>query len=57
MRNNALVKVASITGLVVLETVNLLTAKYDGVILMTIAAIIGGIGGYEIGKYRALKKR
>ena len=57
MKENTLVKVASITGLVVLETVNLLTAKYDGVILMTIAAIIGGIGGYEIGKYRALKKR
>jgi len=57
MRSDTLVKITSIAGLVALEIANLLTAQYDGVILMTIAAIIGGIGGYEIGKYRALKKR
>jgi len=57
MRSDTLVKITSIAGLVALEIANLLTAQYDGVILMTIAGIIGGIGGYEIGKYRALKKR
>jgi hypothetical protein len=31
-----------------LEIANLLTAKLDGNILLTIGAIVGGIAGYEI---------
>jgi len=44
------IKITAIVGLIVLEIVNLLTAKVDGNLLMTISAIIGGIAGYEFGK-------
>jgi len=47
-----LVKIAAITGLVVIEVANLLTAQYDGGLLLAIGGIIGGIAGYEIGKSR-----
>ena len=55
MRETTKVKIASIAGLVALEVANLLTAQYDGMILISIAGIIGGIGGYEIGRFKALK--
>ena len=45
-------KIAAITGLVVIEVANLLTAQYDGGLLLAIGGIIGGIAGYEIGKSR-----
>jgi hypothetical protein len=48
MDDSAKIKVVAIVGLVALEIVNLLTAKIDGNILLTIGAIIGGIAGYEI---------
>jgi hypothetical protein len=48
------VKIMAIGGLVALEIANLLTAKVDGNILLTIGAIIGGIAGYEI---RGLKPK
>jgi|GEM_PF-3886427 len=51
-----IVKITSIAGLVALEIANLLTAQYDGAILMTIAGIIGGIGGYEVGRYKAIRR-
>jgi len=50
MKDATKVKITAIVGLVALEIVNLLTAKIDGNLLMTISAIIGGIAGYEFGK-------
>jgi len=49
MEDSTIVKIVAITGLVILEIVNLFTAKLDGNILLTIGAIIGGIAGYQIG--------
>ena len=51
-----MVKIVAIIGLVVLECVNLMTANYDGSILLTIGAIIGGIAGYELKGYVMKKK-
>jgi hypothetical protein len=48
MDDSAKIKLVAIGGLVALEITNLLTAKVDGNILLTIGAIIGGIAGYEI---------
>ena len=48
MDDSAKIKVIAIGGLVVLEIANLLTAKVDGNILLTIGAIIGGVAGYEV---------
>jgi hypothetical protein len=48
MDDSAKIKVFAIGGLVALEIANLLTAKVDGNILLTIGAIIGGIAGYEV---------
>jgi len=48
MEDSAKIKTFAICGLVALEIANLLTAKVDGNILLTIGAIIGGIAGYEI---------
>jgi uncharacterized membrane protein len=48
MDDSAKIKVIAIGGLVGLEIANLLTAKVDGNILLTIGAIIGGIAGYEV---------
>ena len=52
MKDSTIVKLAAIGGLVTLEIVNLLTAKLDGNLLLTIGAIIGGIAGYEIKKVK-----
>jgi uncharacterized membrane protein len=58
MNDTAIVKIVAITSLTVLEVANLLTAKIDGNILLTIGALIGGIAGYEIStkKVKKLKK-
>jgi uncharacterized membrane protein len=58
MNDTAIVKIVAITSLTVLEVVNLVTAKIDGNILLTIGAIIGGIAGYEIStkKVKKLKR-
>ena len=45
-----LVKIVAIVSLTVLESVNLVTAKIDGAILILVSSIIGGLAGYEIGK-------
>ncbi|MEM1562948.1 MAG: hypothetical protein QW734_07905 [Candidatus Bathyarchaeia archaeon] len=50
MRDSAIVKCVAIGGLVILECVNLFTARIDGALLFSIGAIIGGIAGYEIKK-------
>jgi Ni,Fe-hydrogenase III large subunit len=58
MNDTTIVKIVAITSLTVLEAVNLVTAKIDGNVLLTIGAIIGGIAGYEISakKVKKLKK-
>ena len=48
MDDSSKVKIVAIGGLVALEIANLLTAKVDGNILLTIGGIIGGIAGYEL---------
>jgi uncharacterized protein YcfJ len=48
MDDSTKIKLVAIGGLVALEIANLLTAKVDGNILLTIGAIIGGIAGYEV---------
>ena len=53
MNDKTIVKIAAISGLVILEIVNLFTAKIDGNVLLTIGAIIGGIAGYEFKKVMA----
>jgi hypothetical protein len=58
MDDTTVVKVVAIVSLTALEIANLLTAKIDGNILLTIGGIIGGIAGYDIGtrKVKKLKK-
>jgi len=50
LRVSDAVKIVAIVGLVILEVVNLMTAQYDGNILLTIGLVIGGIAGYEFGR-------
>ena len=55
MRDSTIVKIAAIIGLVAIEVVNLMTAKYDGGLLFALGGIIGGIAGYEIGRAKTSK--
>jgi len=50
LKDAAVVKTAAIAGLVILETINMLTMRIDGVILLSIGLLIGGLAGYEFGK-------
>lgn len=52
MKESTIVKVVAIISLTTLEIVNLLTAKIDGNVLLTIGALIGGLAGYQIGVSR-----
>jgi hypothetical protein len=56
MDSSAKIKMFAIGSLTALEIVNLLTAKLDGNVLLTIGAIIGGIAGYEIKGVKPKKK-
>jgi hypothetical protein len=58
MDDTTIVKVVAIVSLTALEIANLLTAKIDGNVLLTIGGIIGAIAGYKIGssKVKKLKK-
>jgi hypothetical protein len=58
MDDTTIVKLVAIASLTALEIANLLTAKIDGNVLLTMGAIIGGIAGYNIGsrKVKKLKK-
>jgi hypothetical protein len=51
VKSNAIIKITAIVSLTILEIANLLTLKIDGGILLVIGSIIGGIAGYEIGKW------
>ena len=55
MKDQTIIKIVAIVSLVVLEVVNLLTAQYDGAVIGSISAIIGGIAGYEIGKKKGVR--
>jgi hypothetical protein len=50
VRDETLVKIVAIIAIVILQVVNLMTARIDGNVLLTLGAIIGGIAGYEVGK-------
>jgi uncharacterized membrane protein len=58
MDDTTMVKIVAILSLTALEIANLLTAKIDGNVLLTIGAIIGTIAGYKVGtrKVKKLKK-
>jgi len=55
------VRLAAILGLIILEVIKLATLQFDGNLLLTIGAAIGGIAGYQIRLMRekalAKKKR
>jgi len=55
MKDETIIKIVAIVSLVVLEVVNLLTTKYDGAVIGSISAVIGGIAGYEIGKKKGVR--
>jgi uncharacterized membrane protein len=55
MDDTTMVKLVAIVSLTVLEVVNLITAKIDGNVLLTIGAIIGGVAGYEISTKKVKK--
>ena len=55
MKDETIIKIVAIVSLVVLEVVNLLTTQYDGAVIGSISAVIGGIAGYEVGKLRGVK--
>jgi hypothetical protein len=58
MDDTTIVKVVAIVSLTALEIANLLTAKIDGNVLLTIGWFIGVIAGYKIGtrKVKKIKK-
>ena len=51
------VKIVAIAAITMLEAINLMTAKYDGNVLLSLGAIIGGIAGYEYGKRKSSEKQ
>jgi len=55
MKDETIVKLTAIICITILQIVNLLTAKIDSNIMLSIGAIIGGIAGYEFAKRRVVK--
>lgn len=55
MKDETIIKIVAIVSLIVLEVVNLLTTQYDGAVIGSISAVIGGIAGYEVGKLRGVR--
>lgn len=53
MKDSTLVKIVAIASITILEVVNLLTARIDGNVLLTLGAIIGALAGYEYGKKKS----
>lgn len=52
VRDDTVVKIAAIAALVILETINLFTVRWDGQLLFALGAIIGGIAGYHVKRWR-----
>lgn len=50
VEDSTLIKMTAIVSLCIIEAVNLIIWKIDGALLVTIASLIAGIAGYEIGK-------
>ena len=48
--------ITAVVCLTALEVVNLLTAKYDSTVILTIGALIGGIAGYEVKAWRVRRR-
>jgi len=57
MDDTTLIKITAIVMLGLIEIANLFTFKYDGAILVSIASIIAGIAGYQIGYTKGVSKR
>jgi hypothetical protein len=57
MESSDVVKIVAIVGLVIIEIANLVTNKFDGALLGSISAIIGGIAGYQFGRKSTLGKK
>lgn len=53
MEDSTLLKIWAMSSIVVLWIVNALTFKVDGMLLTTIAGIIGGLAGYEVGRSKS----
>ena len=53
MRDETIVKITAILCLSAILIVDFLTMKIDSTLVGTIAAIIGGIAGYEFGRRRS----
>ena len=51
------VKIAAIAALAALEIVNLLTARYDSNVLLSLGALIGGLAGYGFGRYKSAREK
>jgi hypothetical protein len=57
MESSDIVKIVAIVGLVIIEIANLVTNSYDGTLVGSISAIIGGIAGYQFGRKITLGKK
>ncbi len=55
MKDESIIKLTAIICITALQIVNLLTARIDGNIMITIGVIIGGLAGYEYGKKKKSK--
>ena len=57
MRDETLVKIVAIVSLAAVLIVDFYTMKIDSTLVGSIAAIIGGIAGYQIGIVKAKKEK
>jgi len=57
LEESTLIKFTAIVMLGLIEIVNLFTFQYDGAILVSIASIIAGIAGYQIGYTKGVSRR
>jgi len=56
MNGNTLIRIVAIISVCVLETVNLLTAKYDGALLLLIGVLIGTFAGLTINFWQSFTR-
>jgi len=57
MKDETIVSIVAIIGLVVLEAINIIVTRYDSGIILAIGAIIGGIAGYEFKGWQLARSR